>query len=114
MIVIENLVLRYLQGKLPVPVYVAKPEKPPTSRFVFLEKLGSGRSNHVKRATFAVQSYGESLLDAINLNEEVKAAMDSITELSEVTASRLNSDYPFHDDERRRYRYQAVYDLTHY
>lgn len=110
---IEAVVLRYLQGKLSVPVYLAQPEKPPT-RFAFLEKTGSGRSNHVNRATFAVQSYGENLLDTINLNEEVKAAMDNITELSEVTASRLNSDYPFHDDERKRYRYQAVYDLTHY
>ena len=110
---IEAVVLRYLQGKLSVPVYMSQPEKPPP-RFVFLEKTGSGRTNHVNRATFAVQSYGENLLDAINLNEAVKAAMDSITELSEVTASRLNSDYPFHDDERKRYRYQAVYDLTHY
>ena len=113
MIVIENVVLRYLQGKLPVPVYVAQPEEPLPSRFVFLEKTGSGRSNYVNRATFAVQSYGENLLDTINLNEAVKA-MDSVTELSEVTASRLNSDYPFHDDDRKRYRYQAVYDLTHY
>lgn len=110
---IEVIVLRWMETKLSVPVYLAMPEKPPP-RFVFLEKLGSGRSNHVNRATFAAQSYGKSLLDAMNLNEEVKAAMDNITELSEVTASRLNSDYPFHDDERRRYRYQAVYDLTHY
>lgn len=114
MIVIENLVLRYLQGKLPVPVYAAQPEKPLPSSFVFLEKIGSGRSNHVNRAAFAFQSYGENLLDTINLNESVKEAMDNIIELSEVTASRLNSDYPFHDEERNRYRYQAVYDLTHY
>lgn len=110
---IETVVLRYLEGKLSVPVYMAQPEKPPP-RFVFLEKTGSGRSNHVNRATFAVQSYGENLLDAMNLNEAVKAAMDDITELPEVTASRLNSDYPFHDNDRRRHRYQAVYDLTHY
>ena len=110
---IEAVVLRYLQGKLSIPVYMSQPEKPPP-RFVFLEKTGSGRSDHANRATFAVQSYGESLLDAINLNEAVKAAMDAITELSEVTASRLNSDYPFHDEQRKRHRYQAVYDLTHY
>ena len=83
---IEVTVLRYLEGKLSVPVYMSQPEKPPL-RFVFLEKTGSGRSNHVNRATFAVQSYGENLLDAMNLNEAVKAAMDGITELSEVTAS---------------------------
>jgi hypothetical protein len=111
--VIEKTVLRWLETKLSVPAYLAMPEKPPP-RFAFLEKIGSGRSNHVNRATFAVQSYGENLLDAMNLNEEVKDAMDSLTELSEVTASRLNSDYPFHDEERKRYRYQAVYDLTHY
>ena len=110
---IEVTVLRYLEGKLSVPVYMSQPGKPP-SRFVFLEKTGSGRTNHVNRATFAVQSYGENLLDAMKLNEAVKAAMDTITELPEITASRLNSDYPFHDDDRKRYRYQAIYDLTHY
>ena len=110
---IEKTVLRWLETALSVPVYLAMPEKPPP-RFAFLEKIGSGRANNVNKATFAVQSYGENLLDAMNLNEAVKAAMDDITELPEVTASRLNSDYPFHDDDRRRYRYQAVYDLTHY
>ena len=110
---IEKIVLRWLEMKLSVPAYLAMPEKPPP-RFVFLEKIGSGRNNQISRATFVAQSYGKNLLDAMNLNEEVKAAMDGITELSEVTASRLNSDYPFPDEERKRYRCQAVYDLTHY
>ena len=110
---IEVDVLRYLEGKLSVPVYMSQPEKPPP-RFVFLEKIGSGRTNHVNRATFAAQSYGENLLDAMKLNEAVKAAMDAITELPEITASRLDSDYPFPDEQRKRHRYQAVYDLTHY
>ena len=110
---IEVIVLRYLEGRLPVPVYMSQPEQPPP-RFVFLEKLGSGRTNHVNRATFAAQSYGENLLDAMELNEAVKAALDGITELPEVTASRLNSDYPFPDEQRKKHRYQAVYDLTHY
>lgn len=110
---IETTVLHYLEGKLPVPVFLVMPERLPP-RFVFLEKTGSGRTNQVDRATFAVQSYGENLLDTMNLNEAVKTAMDRLTELPEVASSRLNSDYPFHDEERRRYRYQAVYDLTHY
>ena len=68
----------------------------------------------MNRAAFAAQSYGENLLDAMKLNEAVKAAMDAITELPEITASRLDSDYPFPDEQRKRHRYQAVYDLTHY
>lgn len=109
---IEPTVRRYLAEHLPVPVYLSQPEQLPP-KFVFLEKIGSGRTNHVNRATFAVQSYGETLLDAMKLNESVKAAMDNLPELPEISASRLNSDYPFNDDKRKRYRYQAVYDLTH-
>ena len=50
----------------------------------------------------------------IEINEEVKAAMDEIIVLPEISRSKLNSDYNFTDTEKKRYRYQAVYDITHY
>ena len=36
------------------------------------------------RATFAIQSYGSKLLEAAQLNEQVKAAMDNLDELPEI------------------------------
>ncbi|MCD8207829.1 MAG: hypothetical protein LUD72_07820, partial [Bacteroidales bacterium] len=79
-----------------------------------IEKTGSGRENHINSSTFAVQSYATSMYNAAELNEQVKGLLDDLINLPEVTASRLNSDYNFTDTSSKRYRYQAVYDITHY
>jgi hypothetical protein len=54
------------------------------------------------------------MLAAISLNDQVKAAMENIVELDEVCACRLNSDYNFTDSTSKQYRYQAVFQVTHY
>lgn len=110
---IETTVLDYLNQKLPVPVYMEIPDDIP-DRFVVLRKSGSGRINRVDTSMFVVRSYAESMLEASMLNEQVKAAMDALPELDAVSASRLTGDYPFPDTTIERYRYQAVYDVTHY
>jgi len=110
---IEKIVLNYLADALEVPVSMEVPEPMPDA-FVVLEKTGSSRENRIWRAAFAVQSYGKTLLEAAELNEKVKSAMDSLTELDEIGAARINTDYNFTDSKTKRYRYQAVYDLTHY
>lgn len=110
---IEKAIKDYLGKKLSVNVYLEYPDTP-TESFVILDKTGSGRENLISTATFAVQSYAKSKFAAAELNELVKQAMDQLIELDEVTASKLNSDYPFPDVKRKKYRYQAVYDVTHY
>lgn len=110
---IEQTVRDYLTAVLPVPVWMETPCAPP-DRFVLLEKTGSSRENYISQATVVVQSYGPSLLDAARLNEQVKAAMEGLAVLDEIGAVRLNSDYNFTDTTKKEYRYQAVYDITHY
>lgn len=67
---IETTVLDFLGGRLAVPVLAEVPEKPPGS-FAVVEKTGGGRSNGLKQATLAVQSYGETLLQAARLDDDV-------------------------------------------
>ncbi len=110
---IEKTILDYLSDVLSVPVYLEVPEEPSDS-FVLLEKTGSSRTNWVCAATMALQSYGPSLYDAAVLNETVKVAMDGAITLDVICAARLNSDYNFTDTATKRYRYQAVYDVTYY
>ncbi len=110
---IEKLVLDYLNSELKVPAYMEEPEHPGKS-YVLLEKTGSGCTNHIRRATIAIQSYAESLYKAAALNETVKAVMEQIVELPDICRCALNSDYNFTDPETHRYRYQAVFDITHY
>lgn len=110
---IEETVLNYLSDALDAPVCMEVPAEPP-GRFVVVEKTGSSRTDHICRAVIAVQSYGESLLEAARLNERVKQVMEGLDELDEIAAVRLNTDCNFTDPSTKRYRYQAVFDVTHY
>ena len=110
---IEIVVKDYLDKKLSVPVYMEEPEEIP-QKYVILEKVGGGKSNGLKTATMAIQSYGSSLADAAMLNEELKEAMEDIDDQNPISRAELNSDYNFTDTETKRYRYQAVYDFIYY
>ncbi len=112
---IEKTVLDFLDEELSVPVWMEIPEgETLPDKFVLLEKTGSRSGDHIRSATLAVQSYADSMENAAKLNEDVKEAMDRLTELNRITRSELNSDYNFTDREKKQYRYQAVYVITHY
>lgn len=111
--IIEEVVRDYLDEQLTVPVLLQRTEKPAVP-YVVIEKTGGGQTNRINSATIAVQSYAGGIHAASSLNEQVKAVMDGIVELSEVSNVSLNSDYNFTDEERDEYRYQAVFELTHY
>lgn len=109
---IEATVIAYLNNRINVSVYAEMPENKP-DKFIIVEKTGSSRVNRVNHATIALQSYAPSMLEASELNEEVKEVMDGIIILSNISSSRLNSDYNFTNSADKRYRYQAVYELTY-
>ena len=110
---IEQTILDYLNDTLTEPCYMEEPDE--EDIFVLLEKTGGSLSNHVYSATLAIQSYATSLYEAAELNKKVKAAMLTIAgELNTVSKCSLNSDYDFTDTTKKRYRYQAVFDITHY
>jgi hypothetical protein len=112
---IETIVLAHLKTALDTDnVFMEVPRDNLPTRFVVVEKTGGDRENHINEATFAVQSYAESLYEAAILNELTKAAMDSLVEEEEVSRSDYQTDYNFTDTSTKRYRYQAVYDITHY
>lgn len=104
--------LSYLNANLSVEAYAEAPEE--LTDYVLLEQTGSSRRNHIITTTIAIQSYGNSMLDAMTLNEEVKEAMDGFLQLDDVTRVELETDYNFTDTTTKQYRWQAVYDITHY
>lgn len=110
---IEAIVLNYLADNLSVPVFMEEPEER-CGEYVLIEKVGSSENDRIQSATVAVQSYAESLYRSAVLNDTVKRAMRDIVVLDSVSRCRLNSDYNFTDTETKRYRYQAVFDLTYY
>ena len=110
---IETIILEHLSARLDVQTGMELPPDPP-DRCVVVEKTGSSVENGIYTALIIVQSYGRSLLAAAELNEQVKAAMNELPDLDEVCSCALNSDYNYTDPAQKRYRYQAVFDVTHY
>lgn len=110
---IEIIVLNHLRGKLQIPVHLEFPSEP-SDRFVVLRKADSSRENLIDTSMFVADSYAESLLETAKLNELVKTALDSLIELDNVSRSARGGDYPFFDTKNKRYRYQAVQNITHY
>lgn len=110
---IEEIVLKYLESELTVPVFMTEPERPPV-KYVKIQKTGAGVRNWIRTATIAIQSYGPTMLDAATLNEQIVRAMLQAPELDEISSCELNSDYNFTDSETGRYRYQAVFDLVYF
>lgn len=110
---IEKVILDYLNTTLSDPVYMHYPQKAPTRLYV-LERTGGRRVNQICYATFALQSYGGSLYNTAAMNAVGVEAMLGAVSLDQVSEVVLNSDYNFTDTTRKRERYQAVFEITHY
>ena len=109
---IETLIIDYLSEHLEVFVGMEAPEE--TTDYVLVDKTGSSRTNHIITSTFAIQSYGATLYDALLLNARVSDVMDGLIELDEITRVELETDYNFTNTATKQYRWQAVYLITHY
>lgn len=110
---IEKTLLKYLKENLDVDVYAEEPLKKP-SKYVLFERTAQTNQYTIKTTTFAIQSYAPSLLEAAELNEKVENAMLNMNKLDVINKVQLNSSYNFTDVETKRYRYQAVFHITHY
>lgn len=110
---VEKTIKDYLQTSLGIPVRLEE-EDNLGNEYVLIEKTGSGVEDHIKRATLAIQSYSMSLYGAAEFNERVKEAMEKCIELDDICRCDLNSDYNYTDTSRKKYRYQAVFDIVHY
>ena len=115
---IEIIIKKFLESKLSVPVLMEQDPKSTASQFVIIEKTGGAQKNHISSAIMTIQSYGASKYEAAALNEEVKRWMldglEGLITVDEVSSVNLNSDYDLTDTTTKRYRYQAVYEITHY
>lgn len=110
---IEEIIVGFLTAR-GFTVYGEEPEHPPKT-YAVIGRVGGGMENHISRALITVRSYAPTLLKAAKLNKQIKYAMlYELPELAQTAGVRLNSDYNNTDPETRRYRYQAVYEITYY
>lgn len=118
---IEEKIISYLCSKslsIGTNVYAERPANTP-SDYVLIEKTGTSTDNFITTSTIAIQSItdsiqGGTMLDAMSLNNEIIDAMQDFIEDDAVIRVQLNSDYNYTDDTTKEYRYQAVFQITHY
>lgn len=111
---IEAIIIDYLQNKLQTDnVYGEIPDSP-AGEFFVVDKTGSTTVDHICTSTVAIQSYGDTKAEAAESNEKMKRAMEGIVELDEIGGCYLETDYNYTNIARKQYRYQAVYQITHY
>ena len=96
-------------------LYIGVEAPESSTDYVLLDQTASRRSNHITTTTVAVQSYGDSYLDAMTLSAEIESAMlNEVVEADEIASIKLQTDYNFTDTATKQYRWQAVYEITHY
>ena len=110
---IEATIKNYLLTVLSVPVYINVPPEPPAS-YVVIERTGGRTDEHIRNAMITVQSYGSTMYSAAELHESVIEHMEALITLDSISACGLSAEYNFTDRETKRYRYQAVFDITYY
>lgn len=112
---IEEIIRNYLltQTAITAPVYIDVPSNPPAARIV-IERTGGGIEEHIRNNQIAIQSYGASRYKAAFIHEAVLTVMQHIIALPVISACELNAEYDFTDTETKEFRYQAVFDITHY
>lgn len=110
---IEKIILDYMSAILYVPVFMEIPAGE-NERYVVLKRSGRERKGSLNGANLIIDSYAPSMFEASCLNEQVKAALDELDTLDEVSSVELATDYPLTDTTNKKYRYQAVYEIYHY
>ena len=112
---IEAIVIKYLKKRLPGESITAEVPRGVPERFITVERTGSRQLNTgLFESTVAVQSWELSKYKAAELSALVCDLMREIADYEPSVTKARGSDYDFTDTETKRYRYQAVFTLTHY
>lgn len=113
MSMIEKVVLDYLNETLEIPTYTQEQHNG-EKRYYLIQKVGSSIENKIDTSMIAVQSYAPSRFEAAEMNYAMIEAMNDIIRLDEIGKCQKNSDYDFTDTTKKRYRYQALFEIVHY
>ena len=110
---IEKIVLDYLNNALEYPTYTQE-QNNGEEYFYLIQKVGSSVDNKIDTSMVAIQSYAPSRFEAAEMNYAMIEAMNDIIQLDEIGKCKKNSDYDYTDTSKKRYRYQALFEIVHY
>lgn len=109
---IEITTRDYLKSIFEEEVYLAVPPKPP-AKYIVIEKTGANESNFIKTATLAIQSYADTMYDAMSLSNAVVEAMKNMITRGDISSVKAH-DYNFTDTTTKKYRYQATCEVVYF
>lgn len=109
---IEEYLIRKLSEEV-APAYAEKPEDA-TGEYLVVDLISNSVRNCLGEATIAVRSYADSLAEASDLNLLVRSYMDSFWTDPKVSRCKVSTEYPLNSIAMMQYRYQCIYDITHY
>lgn len=111
---IETTIIEFLrEGGL--AAFGEEPRETTPFPYFVVEITAGGERSHLRNATVAVSSYGATMTEAASASSDVLIPrMRLLAELPAVTHCGLNSDSNFTDTATKRYRYQAVFEITYY
>lgn len=109
---IEKILIDYISENMNIPVFMEE-QIDVSCPYIVLEKTGGSESNRLQTGTFAIQCYGNTKYESASLNAKLKTKMIEITSVDNIFKCQLNSDYDYTDTQKKKYRYQAVYNITY-
>lgn len=107
---IETILLNYIKANTTATVGLEVPSTYQNGDLVVIQKTSSSMADRIETSVFAIQCYGDSLFKAASLNESVKDML--LNNESTDFVAKLNTDGEYNDTTHKRYRYQAVYEIT--
>ena len=110
---IEEIIIKRLNAVLGIYVGGEVPVEP-DQRFVVVRKRGGERTDHIYTSLIQFDVYAERLSEASALCKALVEAVDDLTCLDEICNCEYGGDYNATDTASKRYRYQAMYNITHY
>lgn len=109
---IETTIRNYLIEKIPnVPIEVEVPKSGTT--FVVFRVIDRGKVNLINAVTIEFLSYGTSKLEAAEVDELVREAMEGIVELDSIFSSKIGGGNDDYDEELKKNRYRTYFNLTY-
>lgn len=110
---IEKYLITYLNSVMDVPVCMEAPINKP-EKYVLLQKIDSGIINHINAASFSVDCYAKSLLQAAELSELVKGHMLNAITLNTISGVSLGSEKSNVNTNTKTYSYECVFNFYYY
>lgn len=109
---IEMDIVQYLTDNLGIKVGMEKPTGS-DDNFVVLERLGGNEVNKINHGTFALYSFGATLMEAIQTDITVRglmaqACVDGLFFSFEIEDNRNDSDF-----ELKEYCYRTEFDISY-